>query len=483
VPSTSALAALAERLPPGALTTDPEDLLERSTDWSPLAFLRGLRAEPGEELPAAVAFPSSTEDVAAVLAWANETGSVVVPRGGGSGVCGGAEASTGSVVLDLTRMDRVLNVDEESRVVHVEAGVRGDRLEATLAERGLTVGHYPQSIALSTVGGWIAASSAGQASAGCGSIEDLVLGVTAVLPGGSIIRLRPVPRSAAGPDLRRLLIGSEGRFGVVTQAFLSCTSLPGAYVWDAFGFDTFDLCMAWMRAVVAARIGPAVVRAYDEVDSTLAFGTIGHTGGCAAIIGFDTNLPAVDERRRAAAEAARETDGKALGPSYGTHWWDHRNDSVDLYRRIMGAERAFGSGVVVDTMEVAGLWRDLPELYRAVRGALSRRADAVSCHLSHAYPSGSSLYFTFLIRASDDHEAERTYLAAWKEAVRACHAGGGTMTHHHGVGRLKAGFLREELGDGGLEMLRAIGEALDPAGILNPGALIPSRSDRHPPLV
>ena len=213
----NALDILRNRLPPGAVATDGEILRGRAIDSWTLALLRRVR---GDELPvpAAVVFPVSTDEVAAVLAWASETRTAVVPRGAGSGVCGGAQAVPGAVVVDLSRMDRVTGVDLVSRVVHVQSGLRGDRLEDALATHGLTVGHYPQSIAMSTVGGWIAASSAGQASAGFGAIEDVLLGLTAVLPGGEVLRCRPVPRSAAGPDLRRLLVGSEGTLAVVTEA-------------------------------------------------------------------------------------------------------------------------------------------------------------------------------------------------------------------------------------------------------------------------
>ena len=234
----SALDILVSRLPDGAVQTDAEMLRERAIDSWALALLRRVR---GDELPvpAAVVFPASTEEVAAVLAWASETATAVIPRGGGSGVCGGAEADTGSIVLDLSRLNKITDIDLVSQVAHVQAGVRGDRLEDALAGHGLTVGHYPQSIAMSTVGGWIAASSAGQASTGFGAIEDVLLGLTAVLPQGEILRCRPVPRSAAGPDLRRLLVGSEGTLAVVTEATLACRARPAAWDWLAFGFDGF----------------------------------------------------------------------------------------------------------------------------------------------------------------------------------------------------------------------------------------------------
>jgi alkyldihydroxyacetonephosphate synthase len=461
-----------ERLPPGTVSTDPAVLAERAHDWWALAFLRGLRGEPRPP-PLGVAFPATTEEVVAVLAWAEETRTPIVPRGGGSGVSGGAEPRPDAVVLDLSRMDRVLEVDRVSQTVRAQAGVRGDRLEEALAAHGLTTGHYPQSIAISTVGGWIAASSAGQASVGHGAVENLVLGLTFVLAGGRVVELRPVPRSASGPDLRRLLVGSEGTLAVVTEVVLACGPLPPGHSWGAFAFERFEDLMTGLREVLRANVGAEVIRGYDEPDALLSFGSLGHAGGCLALVGFASDLPGLEARLDRTRERAAAAGGMPLGSAYGEHWWMHRNDAVGLYRRVMGPDPLFGPGVVVDTMEVAGLWSDLPRLYRDVREALAGQAEAVGCHLSHLYPSGSSLYFTFLIRGSDDADAERRYLAVWDSAVRSCLAAGGTMTHHHGVGRLKASFLEGELGHEGLAVLRSIKRALDPSGLLNPGALLP----------
>jgi alkyldihydroxyacetonephosphate synthase len=467
------LSLLASRLPDGAVTTDEQILRERAIDSWALALLRRVR---GDELPVpvAVVFPACTQDAATVLAWASQTRTAVIPRGGGSGVCGGAEAATGSVVLDLSRMNAITEVDPVSQAVQVQAGVRGSQLDDALAEHGLTVGHYPQSIAISTVGGWIAAASAGQASAGFGAIEDVLLGLTAVLPQGGILRCRPVPRSAAGPDLRRLLIGSEGTLAVVTEATLACRARPTGFQWLAFGFPSFTALADGLREAVRAEIGAAVMRGYDEADAQLSFGSLGLTGGCVAILGF----PAGQWGYQARTDLAREimyTGGASgeLGSSYGEHWWQHRNDAVDTYLRIMGPDRAFGPGVVVDTIEVAGLWSAVPRLYEGIREALAAHAQAVLCHLSHLYSSGSSLYFTFLVSGSDDRDAEVRYLAAWDHAVRCAAAAGGTLTHHHGVGRLKARFLPGELGTTGVDVLTKIKAALDPEGIMNPGVLLP----------
>jgi alkyldihydroxyacetonephosphate synthase len=464
------LESLAARLPEGAVSTHPGEISSRSRDLWALALLRERR---GEALPRAMAvvFPRSTEDVAEVLSWAQRTGTPVIPRGGGSGVSGGAQAAWRSLVLDLSQMSRVVSIDQESLAVEVEAGIRGDRLESTLGRHGLTLGHYPQSLAISSVGGWIAARSAGQASPWYGVIEDMLLGLVVVLSGGEILRLRPTPRSAAGPDLRRLFAGSEGTLGVVTEATLSVSRARAGLRWTALQPPGFVEGLALARRIAQEGPRPVVLRLYDEADAAVTFGAARHPGGPVLIAAFEEGLGgqrSVESLRQLAGSSASE-----LPPRYGEHWWAHRFDAVDLYRRIMGEERLLGAGVVVDTLEVAGLWSQLPALYEAIRTALSGRAEAVGCHLSHPYRSGGSLYFTFLIREQDDERAEATYVACWREAARGCHSVGGTITHHHGVGVLKAPFMEEEMGAAGVSALRAVKRALDPRGILNPGKLLP----------
>ena len=467
----SALDLLVSRLPAGTVSTDARVRRERAIDSWTLDLLRRVR---GDELPGpdAVVFPASTEDVATVLAWATQTGMPVIPRGAGSGVCGGARAQAGAVVLDLSRMDRIGDVDLVSQTVTVQAGVRGDRLEEALARHDLTTGHYPQSIAISTVGGWIAASSAGQASTGFGAIEDMLLGLTAVLPTGEILRCRAVPRSAAGPDLRRLLVGSEGTLAVVTEATLACHARPAAWEWLAVGFPDFATMATALQEVRRAGTGAAVLRGYDETDAQFSFSSLGHQGGCVGLAGFPAGQPGLESRKQAAAGILGQA-GTDLGPGYGAHWEQHRNDAVQTYAQVMGPERAFGAGAIVDTMEVAGLWSAVPRLHAEIKQALAAHAQVVGCHLSHLYPSGSSLYFTFLINGADEHDAATKYRQAWDQAAAACAEAGGTITHHHGVGRLKAPYLAAELGAAGTGVLDRIRAALDPAGIMNPGGLRP----------
>ena len=463
-----ALASLTERLPDGAVSTHPGELTSRSRDAWALAMLREAR---GERLPRpmAVVFPRSTQEVSSTLAWAAETGTAVVPRGGGSGITGGAQAEWRGIVLDLSFMNRVETVDRESMAVEVEAGTRGDRLEAALGRNGLTLGHYPQSLAFSSVGGWIASSSAGLASAGYGTIADLVLGLEAVLAGGEVLRLPATTRSSAGPDLRRLLIGSEGTLAVITRATLAVAPLPHGYTWRAFLLPTFDQGIALARDIAQGAVHPLVLRLFDDADAATSFGELGHEDGAVFLLGFADDREADAMTVATLAEAAGAIP---LPETYGERWWEHRTDPAGLYTRVMGEERMLGSGVIVDTADVGGLWSALPRLYAGVRAALAEHAARpVAGHLTHPHRSGAALSFTFLLHGQDDQAVETRYGRCWEDAARACREAGGSIAH--GVGLHKAPFLEGEIGATGVTALRALKAALDPHGVLNPGKLLP----------
>jgi alkyldihydroxyacetonephosphate synthase len=237
-------------------------------------------------------------------------------------------------------------------------------------------------------------------------------------------------------------------------------------------FPDFGSMAAALREVRRAGTGAAVLRGYDETDAQFSFGSLGHAGGCVGLAGFPADRPGLAARQQAAAAILGQA-GTDLGARYGVHWEQHRNDAVQTYAQVMGPERAFGAGAIVDTMEVAGLWSAVPRLHEEIRQALAHHAQVVGCHLSHLYPSGSSLYFTFLINGADERDAEARYRQAWDQAAASCAEAGGTITHHHGVGRLKAPYLAAELGAAGAAVLDRIRTALDPAQIMNPGGLRP----------
>jgi alkyldihydroxyacetonephosphate synthase len=465
------LDSLIERLPAGTVSDHPGELFTHAHDRWALALLREVR---GDRVPpgAALVFPHSTEEVAITLAWAAETGTAVVPRGAGTGVTGGAEAIRRCIVLDTTRMARILDIDEVSQTVTAQAGTRGRELERVLGRHGLTTGHYPDSYEESSVGGWIAAASAGYAASGYGAIEDLVLGLTVVLADGGIVRLKAEPRSAAGPDLRRLFVGSEGTLGVITEATLGVSRLPQSYAWEAARPHSFETGMALVREIVQRGHRPLVLRLFDEAEAQALFVAFSPRGPV-LVAGFDAAAPAVEALRFDLKEIARKMGARALGTDPAEHWWAHRHDAMRWYEEVMGPDRALGPGVLADGMDVASPWRHLPHLYADVRGALMEYAETVTCRLAHPHPSGASLHFTFVIRGPDDEHVEPIYRAAWRDALSACLSAGGTISHHQGIGLLKAPFLAEELGEAGADTLRRIKAALDPRGILNPHKLLP----------
>lgn len=465
---SSALDALRSLLPEGGVSVEPDDLAAHAHDWWPLALLRMRRGDV-LSLPSAVVRPRSTEEVSVVLRWAVDTNTPVVPFGGGSGVAGGAEAIAGAIALDTRAMDRVLAVDPVALTVTAQAGIGGRYLEEHLAGQGLTLGHFPQSIDISTLGGWIAARSAGQKSARYGRLEEMILGLEAVLPGGAIVRTRAVPASAAGPDPGRVFVGSEGTFGVITEATLAIHPAPAVVTHGAYAFGSFGDGLEAVRRVAREELRPAVMRLYDETDVGIAFRDAPERpDGALLVLRFEGDVIAAAEEA-AVREIVARAGGKDLGPALAERWWGHRNDAVQTFRQIM-LEGLLGPATAVDTMEVAGLW-PVTSLYEGVRTALGAHADVVGCHASHPYAQGACLYFTFVfLGSSDDREVEARYRAAWADAAHAALSAGGTITHHHGVGLLKAPWLPDELG-AAFEVLRSIKRALDPAGIMNPGKL------------
>jgi alkyldihydroxyacetonephosphate synthase len=459
---------LARRLPPGRLLRDEHERAARRRDWWPLARL--LERSGDLALPDAVLVPRSTDEVAAMLVWANDTSTPVVPRGLGSGVVGGVVPPAGSIVLDMSAMDLVIGVDERSYLVQAQAGIRGDRLEAHLATSGLTMGHLPQSLELSSPGGWVAAWSAGQLSPAYGAIEDRLVGLTAVLIDGTVVEVRPFPRATAGIDLKRLFLGSEGALGVVTEVTLALSPLVSVTDWLALRLPDFGACLDAARGIRHGDIHPRVLRGWDPPDAIRAFGgPLGHTQGAVLLVGFASSAPGVEGRRSAALGIARRHGGSELTAAYGDTWWTHRLDAVKTFDDVMGTRRSWGAGVVLDTLEVTGSWRDLPTIHAAITGALARASGEVGCHFSHVYMTGAALYFTFVLREQSDATAIERYLATWDGALEACLGAGGSIAHHHGIGRLKVGHLERELGFGQLELSRRVKAALDPQGLLNPG--------------
>ena len=456
------------------------------------ADLLRLRSGDASHAPDAVVEPRSADQVQAVLAACEEARVAVVPFGGGTSVVGGVEPLSdgfdGAVALDLRRLDRVVEVDGASLTATLEAGLLGPEAERRLGEHGVTLGHFPQSFEYSTVGGWVATRSAGQASSGYGRIDELVEGVRLVAPAGEVGR-RAVPASAAGPDLRELIVGSEGVLGVICEATVRVRPVPRLRRYEGWSFRSFAEGREAFRVMEQADAAPDVARLSDEEETRVALalassvgGTAerarrtylrvrGHEGGCIAITGFEGEEEDVERRRLRAAALLRAGGGVRLGRRPGEAWLRGRYAGPYLRDELLDR------GLLTETLETAASWSRLEALYEAVGEALRRSlTDAgtpplVMCHVSHLYRSGASLYFTFLARQSDAPLDQ--WRAAKSAASEAIVAAGGTITHHHAVGRDHAAWMRAEVGEVGLDLIRAAKDRLDPAGIMNPGKLLP----------
>jgi len=451
-----------------------------------------LRAGALDAAPDAVVYPADADEVAAVLRACAEADVAVVPFGGGTSVVGGVEPLRGAreavVALDLARLDRLLAVDPISLTATVQAGVTGPALEAALGEHGMTLGHFPQSFEYATVGGWVATRSAGQASTGYGRIDALVVALRVVAPSGEMAT-RAVPASAAGPSLRELLVGSEGALGVIVEATLRLRPRPTVRRYEAFSFPGYAAGADAFRALVQDGVAPDVARLSDPVETQVSFALSGgpvlatraltgylrargHGDGCLAIVGWEGTSEGVVRRRRATgARMLRAHGAVALGTPVGQAWEHGRFHAPYLRDELLA------HGVMVETLETATTWDRLLALHEAVAAALDGALRArgtppvVMSHVSHVYRAGASLYFTFVARQQEGAELEQWH-AAKAAASDAILAAGGTITHHHAVGRDHAPWLPGEVGALGIELLRAAKATLDPAGVMNPGKLI-----------
>jgi alkyldihydroxyacetonephosphate synthase len=455
-----------------------------------------IRSGDGGSAPDAVVAPGSSEQVGAVLRECADAQVAVVPFGGGTSVVGGVEplrdGFAAVVSLDLRRMDALLSVDPVSLTAVFQPGILGPEAERALAAEGLTLGHFPQSFEYSTVGGWVATRSAGQASTGYGRIDELVEGLCCVTPAGEL-RVPALPASAAGPALKELLVGSEGALGVLSELTLRVRPLPQARRYEGWSFRSFEEGVEAFRVMEQSHASPDIARLSDEEETRLTLGMSssgsraerlgraylrlrGHEGGCIVIVGFEGEEDDVASRRRRTAALLRAGGGVALGSRPGAAWSEGR------YRAPYLRDELLDRGVMVETLETATSWSGLLALHHAVRdairGALAARGveARVMCHVSHLYPSGASLYFTFLARQEQGAELEQWH-AVKKAASDAIVRSGATITHHHAVGRDHAPWMRAEVGELGLQLLREIKDLLDPAGIMNPGKLLPGAGE------
>ena len=488
-PAQSLPPALIEAAGEGSVFTGAEDRVRHATGcgYADLARLRSGRLEAA---PDAVLIPADPAAVQRIVHVCAAEGVAVVPFGGGTSVVGGIEPVRGQhdslISLDLNRL-RDVEVDARSLTARLGAGLRGPEAEAELAKHGVVLGHYPQSFEYATIGGFAATRSAGQASSGYGRFDSLVSSIRLIAPAGDL-RTLETPHSAAGPALREVVVGSEGIFGVIPEVTVRVRPKPRQRRYEAWMAESFEAGSEIVRALAQGPGLPDVIRVSDEEETEVSLALSGPRGisgslfgrylglrrrhnGSLIVVGLEGTEEAVARRRALSVRELRAGGAVYLGQRAGRSWEHGRYQGPYLRDTLMEM------GSMVETLETSHTWGGLSGLYAAVGTAIRNSLVAqgtpglVFCHLSHAYADGASLYFTFIARARQGEEVEQ-----WRQVKRtACEAivaHGGTITHHHGVGRDHAPYMEAEVGPVGLDALRSIKERLDPTGIMNPGKLI-----------
>lgn len=431
-----------------------------------------------QQAPDAVVSPGDHEEVASVLALASELGIAVIPFGGGTSVVGALDPERGLhravIALDLRRLRGLVHIDEISGEAKLLAGTSGPEAEQLLHARGFELGHFPQSFLYATLGGFAAARSSGQNSAGNGRFETMVLGMRVATPTGDL-SLGVAPGTAAGPDLMRMFLGSEGIFGVITELTLRVHEVPKVRACEGWTFPDFTAGAHALRQVAQLATGPTVIRLSDEAETSVSLAQHGRIGkalsrGCSAVTVFEGDAEDVHYRSARTAAVLKAAGAVWAGSEPAESWLKGRFGAPYLRDSLLE------HGVFCETLETATTWAELENLKKQVTNAIESGFAAhdtkslVLCHVSHIYPTGAALYFTIVAGIKGEQ------LSVW-ESVKAgvndaIAAGGGTLSHHHGVGRDHAPWLEQEIGTTGMRMLRALKSELDPRGIMNPGALL-----------
>lgn len=455
--------------PASAVSTEPEELDRYTAD----TFWRALYAQrEGRPLgrPDAVLVPSTEQDVAAVVSLAHRTRTPVVPWGAGSGTQGAAIPSVGGIALDLRGLREILDIDEQSLTATVQAGINGRVFENALNERGLMFGHYPASVDLATVGGYIAARGSGVLSTRYGKIEDLLLSLRVVTPTGELIDTLPVPRHAAGPELTQLYIGSEGTLGVITRATVELVRLPPRRHFEAVLFPSVKAGIDAIRESLHRGNRPSVVRMYDRVATRSVLDPVVGAGveGVCALLVFEGQPDPVELEVDDTLRLAREQGGELLDPSLSETWWEHR---YDFYEPPHHPELP----AIWGTIDVVASYRNIEAVYESLQRNVAQEYESegleLRMHFSHWYAWGTMIYARFLIPgAADREDAVALHDGIWRAGVEGVMAAGGVINDHHGVGLKLAPYMRPQWG-AAFDQLARIKRALDPNNIMNPGKL------------
>jgi alkyldihydroxyacetonephosphate synthase len=486
-------AAGAERL-----STDPLDRLVHARGKSLRDLVRHRGGDVGR-VPDAVVRPGDEAAVAAVLRAGMDADAVLIPFGGGTNISGSLEAPPGEtrsvISVDLSALDRVLSIDEESRMARVQAGVLGPQLEEQLNARGWTLGHFPDSFTHSTLGGWVATRSSGMQSDRYGDVAELTRAMRVATPAGMLVT-RPVPSTSTGPSVREMVLGSEGRLGIITEATVHVHRLPEERKILGYLFPSWTEGLAAMREIAADEASPSVTRVSDAYETAFSFST--RTGNsildrvkskalttylekrkgydveqmCLAFIGYEGTKAHVAAQRKLVGRIVGRRGGLCIGTGPGALYDQKKFDTP--YIRDYLLDR----GALADVSETSAPWSVLPELYdnvmAAARGAFAELGVPayIMCHLSHSYHAGACLYFTFALTPSGSREPIEQYDLVKSAIQQSFIDSGATLSHHHAVGTEHSRWLEEDISAPGVEMVKALFEGIDPGDNLNPGKIV-----------
>ncbi len=491
-------AALEQAVTPAFVSVDPLDRVVHARGKSLRDLIRQRRGDL-PRVPDVVVRPGGEDEVAAVLRTALDSGTVVIPFGGGSSISGSLEPPPGEtrpvVSVDVTRLDKVLGIDRDSRLARVQAGVFGPLLEEQLAARGYTFGHFPDSFTHSTLGGWIASRSSGMQSDRYGDIADLTRGLRVVTPSGTLVT-RPVPATSTGPSIREMVLGSEGRLGVITEATVHVRRLPAQRTILGYLFPAFADGLAAMRDIAASECSVSITRVSDAHETQFSFATrkrptaldrlqskalrtflerrLEYDTGqmCLSFIGYEGSARHVSEQRRAVRRIVRRHRGLCIGSGPGA-LYDQKKFDTPYIRDFLLDRGALG-----DVSETAMPWSLLMPVYEAVSAAAAAAFAGLGvqgylmCHLSHSYHAGACLYFTFAFAPTPGGDMLAEYEVVKSAIQQAFVDNGATLSHHHAVGTEHARWLEQDISAPGVAMLEALFHGTDPDNHLNPGKIV-----------
>jgi alkyldihydroxyacetonephosphate synthase len=521
LPGTSAIAFEDLAIPPPALpaglraelvdavgvehvSTDDHDRVVHGRGKSLTDLIRQRRGDLGR-LPDAVVRPASEDEVVAIVKAALEHDAVLIPFGGGSSISGSLQAEPREarpvISIDMGRMNRVLWVDATSQLACVQAGVFGPDLERQLGAQGWTCGHFPDSFTHSTLGGWIATRSSGMQSDRYGDVAELTRGLRVVTPSGTLV-VRPVPSTSTGPSVREMVLGSEGRLGVITEATIHVRRVPAERKILGYLFPTWAGGLTAMRDIAASEASPSVTRVSDAHETAFSFATrntptlldrikskalqtfLRRKGWdleamCLSFIGYEGSADHVTAQRKLTERIVKRHGGLCIGQSPG-ELYDQKKFDTPYIRDFL-----LDRGAPADVSETSAPWSRLQALYDNVLAAGHSAFDQLGvpgylmCHLSHSYHAGACLYFTFALNPPKDHDALEDYGVVKSAIQQAFVDSGATLSHHHAVGTEHARWLEEDISAPGVVMLRALFEGTDPGANLNPGKIVATEPGRR----